>query len=235
MNEREIFAAALEQPTEAERQAFLDDVCDAEMRQRIERLSHEQAQLGSFLEHPPLEAEAGVLNGIDSKMVYGGRSTYEDEGETNNLGRPDMSQNSKDHDDEIHLGYLEPPTREDSLGRLGHYEILEVIGKGAFGTVLRAFDAKLERIVAVKVLAPEMAGTSPARKRFLREARTSAAVRHENVVTIHAVEDYPTPYLVMEYIPGRTLQQRLDEEGPLDVPETLRLGKQTGPMGLTKT
>ncbi|MHC4880922.1 MAG: bifunctional serine/threonine-protein kinase/formylglycine-generating enzyme family protein, partial [Planctomycetota bacterium] len=131
-----------------------------------------------------------------------------------------------DRDDEIPLGYLQPSSEPDSLGRLGHYEILEVVGRGAFGTVLRAFDEKLQRVVAIKVLAPEMAATSPARKRFLREARTSAAVRHENVVSIYAVEDEPIPYLVMEYIPGKTLQQRLDEHGPLDLSEVLRLGKQ---------
>ena len=51
-------------------------------------------------------------------------------------------------------------------------------------------------------------------------------MRHENVVSIYAVDDDPTPYLVMEYIPGKTLQERLDEQGPLDLTEVLRLGKQ---------
>ena len=119
-----------------------------------------------------------------------------------------------------------PPTRPDSLGRLGHYEVQEVLGRGAFGIVLKAFDEKLHRVVAIKVLSPEMAATSPARKRFLREARSSAQVRHECVVSIHAVEDEPIPYLVMEYIPGKTLQQRLDEQGPLDLTDVLRLGRQ---------
>ncbi|OYW20669.1 MAG: hypothetical protein B7Z55_06935, partial [Planctomycetales bacterium 12-60-4] len=71
-----------------------------------------------------------------------------------------------------------------------------------------------------------LASTSPPRKRFLREARTAAAVTHENIVAIHAVEEVPIPYLVMEYIPGETLQQRLDAKGPLDVPEFLRIGQQ---------
>ena len=72
-------------------------------------------------------------------------------------------------------GFLEPSTRPDSLGRLGHYEVLEVLGRGGFGIVFRAFDDVLQRVVAVKVLAPQLAATSPARKRFLREARSSAA------------------------------------------------------------
>src|SRR5262249_7397827 len=60
----------------------------------------------------------------------------------------------------------------------------------------------------------------------LREARSSAQVRHENVVQVHEVGEQPLPYLVMEFIPGETLQQKLDRAGPLDVPETLRFGRQ---------
>ncbi len=101
-----------------------------------------------------------------------------------------------------------------------------MIGRGAFGTVLRAFDEKLHRVVAIKVMAPELAGTSPARRRFLREAQASAAVRHEHVVGIHAVEEKPLPYIVMDYIPGETLQKRLDESGPLNVHTVLMLGRQ---------
>src|SRR5262249_39025052 len=80
----------------------------------------------------------------------------------------------------------------------------------------------------VKVLAPELAVTSPARKRFLREARAYAAVRHENVVQVYAVEEQPLPHLVMEFIPGQTLQQLLDATGPLEGPEIVRIGRQIG-------
>ncbi len=85
----------------------------------------------------------------------------------------------------------------DSLGRIGHYEVLQVLGRGGFGIVLRTFDDVLQRVVALKVLAPAIAATSPARKRFLREAQASAKVRHENVVQVYAVEEQPLPYLVM--------------------------------------
>src|SRR5262249_31485011 len=119
------------------------------------------------------------------------------------------------------LDFLTPSEKPDSLGRLGHYEILEVIGRGGMGIVLRGFDEKLHRIVAIKVMAPELAATSPPRKRFLREARSAAQVRHEHVVDIHAVEEQPIPYLVMEYIPGETLQQKHERMGPFEVPEVL--------------
>jgi eukaryotic-like serine/threonine-protein kinase len=124
------------------------------------------------------------------------------------------------------LTFLAPPTRPDSLGRLGHYEVLQVLGRGGFGIVFQAFDEMLQRVVALKVMSPQLAATSPARKRFLREARSSAQVRHENVVQVHEVAEQPLPYLVMEFIPGETLQQKLDRVGPLDVPEVLRIGRQ---------
>ncbi len=127
---------------------------------------------------------------------------------------------------EVVLSFLQPSAVPGSLGRLMHYQIREVIGRGGCGIVLKAFDEKLERIVAIKVMAPELAATSPARKRFLREARATAAIRHENVVNIHAVEEQPLPFLVMEYIGGLTLQQKIDQTGPLDTRDVLRIGQQ---------
>lgn len=107
---------------------------------------------------------------------------------------------------------------------VGHYRVLEVLGQGGFGTVVKAYDRKLLRVVALKTMMNDLAATSPARKRFLREARAGAAVRHENVVCIYAVEETPVPYLVMEYVPGLSLQKHLDDQGPLAVTEVLRIG-----------
>src|SRR5215468_2002124 len=125
------------------------------------------------------------------------------------------------------LDFLAPPQRPDSLGRLGHYEVLEVVGRGGMGTVFRAFDTKLHRVVAVKALAPQLATSSAARQRFVREARAAAAVTHDNVIDIHAVEDAgPVPYLVMQFIDGPTLQKKLDRTGLLSLREVLRIGMQ---------
>jgi hypothetical protein len=77
------------------------------------------------------------------------------------------------------LDFLEPSARAGSLGRLGHYEVLEVVGRGGMGLVLRAFDEKLHRVVAVKALDPALAGNGSARQRFAREARAAAAVSHD--------------------------------------------------------
>jgi eukaryotic-like serine/threonine-protein kinase len=127
----------------------------------------------------------------------------------------------------ISLSFLGPPREAGHLGRLGHYEVLEVLGSGGFGIVLKAFDETLHRVVAIKVMAPQLAAVGSARKRFSREARAAAAVTHEHVVTIHAVEeDHDPPYLVMQYVAGASLQERIDRTGPMQVKEILRIGMQ---------
>ncbi len=209
---KEIFLEAAEQPDEAARAAYLDRACggDAGLRERVEALLRSHDPAGSFLGTPaagaPDPGQAGTM-AFDSS----------DPGD----GPADPDRRRRDE-----LPFLTPSTRPDSLGRLGHYEMLQVLGKGGFGIVFRAFDETLQRVVAVKVMAPQIATLSPARKRFLREARSSAQVRHENVVQVYEVGEQPLPYLAMEFIPGETLQQRLDRIGPLDVPEVLRIGRQ---------
>ncbi|OWK43586.1 bifunctional serine/threonine-protein kinase/formylglycine-generating enzyme family protein [Fimbriiglobus ruber] len=131
---------------------------------------------------------------------------------------------TKSSDEEVPEEFLSPPRPTQTL-KLGHFDVLETIGQGGFGVVVKAFDQRLLRIVAIKLMTAE-GSTSPARKRFVREARAAAAVRHENVVQVYAVEEQPTPHLVMEYVPGGSLQQLLDRTGPLDVRETLRIGAQ---------
>ena len=128
----------------------------------------------------------------------------------------------------IDLRFLQPSDNLASLGRLGAYEVQEILGHGGMGIVLKAFDAALHRPVAIKVLAAEFAANSAARKRFAREAKAAAAVVHDHVVPIHAVDpDATPPYLVMAFIPGRSLQQRIDQTGPLEMKEILRIGMQT--------
>src|SRR5262249_8799440 len=110
-------------------------------------------------------------------------------------------------DDEFSLDFLTPSDRPGSLGRFGTYEVEQVIGRGGMGLVLRALDPDLNRIVAIKVIAPQLAASASMRRRFVREARAAAAVCHDHVVTIHQVDPSgPLPYLVMQYVPGPSLQ-----------------------------
>lgn len=135
-------------------------------------------------------------------------------------------------DEAIPLDFLGPPATFRSLGRLGPYDVTEVLGRGAFGVVLKAFDPALSRFVAIKVLASHLAVSAAARGRFAREARGAAAVVHENVVAIHAVDSWNgLPYLVMPCIAGPSLQERVDRDGPLAVKEVLRVGMQAA-LGL---
>jgi formylglycine-generating enzyme required for sulfatase activity len=128
---------------------------------------------------------------------------------------------------DFELGFLSPCEDPKALGRLGTYKILQVHGRGAFGIVFKALDEKLHRVVAVKVLPPQLAASLLARKRFLREAQAAAAIHHEHVVGIYAVEEERCPYLVMEFIHGPSLQDRIEESGPLPLDEILRIGHQT--------
>jgi serine/threonine protein kinase len=122
---------------------------------------------------------------------------------------------------------LSPPSHPEMLGRLGRYEIERIIGTGGMGIVLKGFDSELHRPVAIKLLAPHLARVGAARQRFAREARAAAAVVHEHVVPIHNVEsEHANPFLVMQFVAGESLQTRVEREGPLSVPEILRIGMQ---------
>ncbi len=225
-----LFFAALEKGKAEERAAFLDSACggDAKLRRQVEKLLNAHPRVGDFLRKPVGEQLAAASENSDATQEFDASTNSQGAVPTGRRG-PSLAQTEGEgsgDDDHSDLNFLQPSTRPDSLGRLGHYEVLEVLGRGGFGIVFRAFDEVLQRVVAIKVLAPQLAAGSPARKRFLREARSSAKVRHENVVQVYAVEEQPLPYLVMEFIPGETLQQLLDRTGPLETAEVLQIGRQ---------
>ncbi len=129
----------------------------------------------------------------------------------------------------VSLNFLEPASDAAYLGRLSHFDVMRVLGRGGMGLVLEAFDSRLQRNVALKVLDPELAGDEIARKRFCREARTAASINHENVVAVHQVEkseEEGLPYLVMQLIAGESLEQRLAREKKLSLREIVRIGMQ---------
>jgi hypothetical protein len=128
--------------------------------------------------------------------------------------------------------FLAPPQEPGEIGRLGPYRVLKVLGAGGMGVVFQARDPQLERRVALKVMRPGLVTSASARCRFLREARASAGIEHDHIVTVLQVgEDRGIPYLAMPLLQGETLEARLRREVRLAPAEVLRLGREIG-LGL---
>jgi serine/threonine protein kinase len=194
---KSVFLAAVEIDSPAQRQAYLDAECGGDDALRCE--------VEQLLAHHArlgefLEAPATVVAKVADTIC-----------------RPAAAPN---------LSFLAPPSQPSSLGRLAHYEILELVGWGGFGIVLKARDEKLERTVAIKTLADLSQATPEFRQRFLREARAAAAIRSDHVVAIHAVDEIDgRPIIVMEFIAGQSLAERM-ADGPLPADEVVRIGSQ---------
>jgi urea transport system substrate-binding protein len=111
------------------------------------------------------------------------------------------------------------------VGRLiGRYQVISVLGKGAMGVVLRAFDPLLERDVAIKVLADELANDAVALARFLAEAKSAGRINHPNVMAIHEIlQEESGTYLVLEYVAGGSVEAWLRERGALSLQEATRV------------
>ena len=120
-------------------------------------------------------------------------------------------------------------SREMSLAtgaRLGPYEILAPIGAGGMGEVYKARDTRLERTVAIKVLPVHLSASPESRQRFEREAKTISQLSHPHICALHDVgREADTEYIVMEYLEGETLSERL-AKAPLLLEHTLRFGQQ---------
>jgi serine/threonine protein kinase len=196
---KSIFLQTLDLVSAEDRQQFLAAACgdDSGLRQQIEELLAHHSQASSFLESPPTEVVQAAHHDTAREVA------------------PPV------------LDFLAPSTEPAAIGRLGHYEILEVLGCGGFGVVLKARDSKLDRIVAVKTLVQSLASSATSRRRFVREAKAAAAVKHDNIVGIYHVSDEGSvPYLVMECVSGVSLEEKLRQDGMLELPVILRIGMQ---------
>jgi len=110
---------------------------------------------------------------------------------------------------------------------LGKYKIVEEIGRGGFATVYKAIDTTLNRTVALKVMAAPPPGDPTFLERFWREARTAANLKHPNIVAIYEVAEIEGRYcLAMEFLPGRTLAEVLQEDGPLSPRQVAEIARQ---------
>ena len=112
------------------------------------------------------------------------------------------------------------------IERIGPYRIEGELGRGGMGVVYLATDARLDRAVAIKALPPNLAEDPTRLERFQREARVLATLNHPNIAGIHGVEEQDdAKYLILEYVEGETLEDRLDR-GPLPIDDALELAVQ---------
>jgi eukaryotic-like serine/threonine-protein kinase len=122
---------------------------------------------------------------------------------------------------------LGPGRSEGVIGRIGDFDVLRVLGAGGMAVVFEAEDTQLKRRVALKLMRPAIAATPGAKERFLREARSAAALKHPNVMTIHQVGMCgETPFMALELLRGETLENYLTRKGRLSVDEVVRIGRE---------
>jgi DNA helicase-2/ATP-dependent DNA helicase PcrA len=109
---------------------------------------------------------------------------------------------------------------------IAHYRIMELLGAGGMGAVYKAYDEKLHRVVALKLLTPEYISQEDRRRRFLQEARAASILNHPHILTVYEVgEDNGKPYIAMEYVEGETLRQKITSRA-LQVGEALEIAIQ---------
>ena len=117
--------------------------------------------------------------------------------------------------------------------RLGHYDIVAELGRGGMGVVYKGFETSLNRYVAIKVLADSLAHDEAVKERFLREARSMAALNDPHIIQIYFIgDDEGQTYFVMEFVEGESLGSMLKREGKLSVEQSAKVLQQTA-MGLS--
>jgi DNA helicase-2/ATP-dependent DNA helicase PcrA len=109
---------------------------------------------------------------------------------------------------------------------IAHYRIMESLGAGGMGAVYKAYDEKLHRVVALKLLPPEYLAQADRRRRFLQEARAASALNHPHILTVYEVGEHDgKPYMATEYVEGETLRQKITAR-VLQVKEILEIAIQ---------
>jgi len=186
----QLFAAALEREPE-ERPAFLEAAGDPEIRAEVESLLSAHDLTG------PLDRMAAHMEELRRQALGAGvsGSGVEDDSERRERG-----------------------TSIAAGGRIGRYEVRSAIGAGGMGEVYRAFDTRLRRDVAIKIVGRRVEHHPDALSRVEQEARAASALNHPNIVTVHDIgEEGSLPYIVMELVEGENLRRLLTGPWPTDL------------------
>ena len=206
---------------------FLNDQLDAKQRTRIadhvEKCSHCQAQLEELTVDPwrdaqqPQSSDNASLQSLMQRLQRQ-KSPFLDGDTQPNTPHP----NTLSHN----AGFTH--SQNEWLGKsLDQYRLLEQVGHGGSGVVYRAFDTKLNRTVAIKMLHRHLVGRSDTLQRLVREARSIASLTDPHVLQLLEYKDAgdsaaEIPYLVTEYVDGRSLRQEIDQHGALDLQWTAK-------------
>ena len=146
-------------------------------------------------------------------------------------GAPEPAGDSPGTDEATELvvrSLLAPTEQDGSLGRLGRFEVLGIVGSGGMGIVLKCRDVDIDRVVAIKIPSAQLWRCRAALATLEREARSAASVVHPHVIAIYQVDRWrDVPYLVMPYFPGPSLDRRIGRSGPLPLAEAIRIARQT--------
>jgi serine/threonine protein kinase len=208
--------------TDARQSILCDHLCACpECQARLEEIASNGDKLFTGcikeLKRPPVPKESAYWSAISQVEVSITGTHVDTDGDT--LPPQPADRN---------LDFLEPTKSPGRIGKIGPFEVIEEVGRGGMGVVLRAVDASLKREVAVKVLDPGLSKQTVARERFCREAQAAAKVAHENIVAVYQVggETAGLPYIVMQLVKGQTLESRLKVAGKLSVPEAVQVGMQ---------
>jgi serine/threonine protein kinase len=123
--------------------------------------------------------------------------------------------------------FLLPPVEASEIGRLGNYRVLGLLGRGGMGLIFRAEDIALRRPVALKVMKPDLGAHPEGWRRFLREARIMASIKHEHLVTVYQVaQENNVVFLAMELLEGQLLEDWARKVAPARAPDILRIGRE---------
>ncbi len=127
----------------------------------------------------------------------------------------------------IELPHFALPTQPGEIGRLGKYRIQKELGRGGMGAVYLAFDERLQRQVALKVMLPKFAANATAKDRFLREARAAAQICSDHIVSIYEADEIDgTPYIALQLLQGYPLDEYLKKKGSPSLPQIIRIGRE---------
>lgn len=194
----------------------------AHVTQHLEECARCREQLEQAAADPSWWSNLEKLSGIDLHSTFASPPIDGPLVDADSAAGPQAGRGRRDWSD-----LLEPPSHPELLGQLAQFEIERIIGQGGMGVVFKGFDRELHRTVAIKLMSPHLAHNATARKRFEREARAAAAVVHPNVIPIFGVSHSKgQPLIVMPLISGKSLQAHVEQHGPFEIKDVVRVGMQ---------